>query len=115
MTAANWRARFNPIPPTHHHHHTHTHNTLPYPPRPRTQLYHLGALARLADADALRHVEVISCVSGGAIVGAHLYLLLRNLLESKKDAEITCEVSGESTHHRRRAPERVVGARSARY
>ena len=57
----------------------------------RATLYHLGVLARLADADALRHVEAISCVSGGAIVGAHYFLLLRNLLERKRDADITRE------------------------
>lgn len=55
----------------------------------RASLFHIGVLARLAEMGVLRHVEVISCVSGGAIVGAYYYLLLRNLLQTKTDAEIT--------------------------
>lgn len=47
----------------------------------RASLYHLGVLARLAEADMLRHVEVLSCVSGGSIVGAHYYLELRRLMQ----------------------------------
>jgi predicted acylesterase/phospholipase RssA len=47
----------------------------------RASLYHLGVLARLAELDLLRHVEVLSCVSGGSIVGAHYYLELRRLLQ----------------------------------
>jgi hypothetical protein len=39
-------------------------------------------LARLAEVDLLRHVEVLSCVSGGSIIGAHYYLELREKLES---------------------------------
>ncbi len=54
----------------------------------RASFFHLGVLARLAERDLLRHVEVVSCVSGGSIVGAHYYLLLRKLLQSKKDEEI---------------------------
>jgi predicted acylesterase/phospholipase RssA len=54
----------------------------------RASLYHIGVLARMAELDLLRHVEVISCVSGGSIVGAHYYLLLRRLLQSKADEEI---------------------------
>ena len=46
-------------------------------------------LARLAELDVLRHVEVLSCVSGGSIVGAHYYLQVRNLLQSKSDSEVT--------------------------
>ncbi|MEO0972119.1 MAG: hypothetical protein AAFX85_03425, partial [Pseudomonadota bacterium] len=33
----------------------------------------------------------LSCVAGGAIVGTHYYLLLKDLLETKADAEITRE------------------------
>lgn len=55
----------------------------------RASLFHIGVLARLAELDCLRHVEVISCVSGGSIVGAHYYLELRRLLQSKSDREIT--------------------------
>ena len=55
----------------------------------RASLYHIGVLAQLAELDMLRYVEVISCVSGGSIVGAYYYLELRNLLQTKTDAEIT--------------------------
>lgn len=54
----------------------------------RASLFHIGVLARLAEVDILRHVEVLSCVSGGSIIGAQYYLELRNLLHEKKDAEI---------------------------
>ncbi len=57
----------------------------------RASLFHIGVFARLAELDVLRHVEVLSCVSGGSIVGAHYYLEVRNLLQSKPDAEITRE------------------------
>lgn len=57
----------------------------------RASLFHIGVLARLAEADLLRHVEVLSCVSGGSITGAHLYLELRQLLQTKPDQEITRE------------------------
>lgn len=55
----------------------------------RASFYHLGALARLAEVDALRHVEAISSVSGGSIVGVLYYLELKKLLESKSDLTIT--------------------------
>ena len=55
----------------------------------RASLYHLGVLARLAEVDALRSLEVLSTVSGGSIVGAHYYLALRKLLMEKTDAEIS--------------------------
>jgi predicted acylesterase/phospholipase RssA len=49
----------------------------------RASFYHLGVLARLAELDVLRHVEVLSCVSGGSIVGACYWLKLRKrLIES---------------------------------
>jgi predicted acylesterase/phospholipase RssA len=57
----------------------------------RASLFHIGVLARLAELDLLRHVEVLSCVSGGSIVGAHYYLEVRKLLQDKPDAEITRE------------------------
>jgi predicted acylesterase/phospholipase RssA len=57
----------------------------------RASLFHIGVLARLAELDLLRHIEVISCVSGGSIVGAHYYLLLRKLLQEKADGSITRE------------------------
>lgn len=57
----------------------------------RAAMFHLGVLAKMAEVDSLRHVEVISCVSGGSIVGAAYCLELKRLLESKADAEITRE------------------------
>jgi predicted acylesterase/phospholipase RssA len=54
----------------------------------RASLFHIGTLARLAECRMLRRVEVLSCVSGGSILGAYYYLKLRRLLESKADSEI---------------------------
>jgi predicted acylesterase/phospholipase RssA len=48
----------------------------------RASLYHLGVLSRLAESDLLRHVQVLSCVSGGSMVGAAYYLRLRELLQT---------------------------------
>ena len=50
----------------------------------RASFYHLGVLARLAELDLLRHVEVLSCVSGGSIVGACYWLALRRRLIDPK-------------------------------
>jgi predicted acylesterase/phospholipase RssA len=55
----------------------------------RASLFHIGVLASLADNDELRNIEVISCVSGGSIIGAYYYLKLKILFESKTDEEIT--------------------------
>jgi predicted acylesterase/phospholipase RssA len=49
----------------------------------------IGVLARLAECNVLRSVEVLSCVSGGSILGTFYYLKLRRLLERKSDGEIT--------------------------
>jgi len=57
----------------------------------RASLFHIGVLARLAELDVLRHVEVISCVSGGSIIGAHYYLELKRLLETKREAATDAE------------------------
>ena len=57
----------------------------------RAALFHIGVLARLAELDVLRRVEVLSCVSGGSIVGAHYYLEVRKLLQSKCDDKVTRE------------------------
>jgi predicted acylesterase/phospholipase RssA len=46
----------------------------------RASFYHLGVLARLAELDVLRHIEVLSCVSGGSIIGACYWLALRRKL-----------------------------------
>jgi predicted acylesterase/phospholipase RssA len=61
----------------------------------RASLFHLGVLAKLAELDVLRHVEVISCVSGGSIIGAHYYLELKRLLETKREAESDDEYRDE--------------------
>lgn len=57
----------------------------------RASFYHIGVLARMAEMGMLRHVESISTVSGGSIVGAAYYLLLKRLLESKPDSQIRDE------------------------
>lgn len=54
----------------------------------RASLFHIGVLARLAELDLLREIQVLSTVSGGSIIGALYYLHVRNLLQSKPDAEI---------------------------
>lgn len=54
----------------------------------RASLYHLGVLARLAEMDVLRSVEVLSTVSGGSIIGVQYYLEVKNLLETKMDDKI---------------------------
>jgi predicted acylesterase/phospholipase RssA len=54
----------------------------------RASLFHIGVLARLAELDVLRHVEVLSCVSGGSIIGTYYYLELRKLLQEKEDGAI---------------------------
>ena len=55
----------------------------------RAALFHLGVLARLAELDVLHRIEVISCVSGGSIIGAHYYLEVRKLLQTVSDEDIT--------------------------
>lgn len=55
----------------------------------RASLFHIGVLARMAELDMLRHVDVLSCVSGGSIIGAHYYLEVRRLLQEKTDSEIS--------------------------
>src|SRR5919109_4885068 len=54
----------------------------------RAAFFHVGVLAQLAQFGLLRRVEVLSTVSGGSIVGALYYLHLKNLLDSRADAEI---------------------------
>ncbi len=50
----------------------------------RAALFHIGVLARLAERDLLRHVALISTVSGGSIIGAFYYLKVKQLLEAKR-------------------------------
>jgi len=57
----------------------------------RASFFHIGVLAKLAELDVLRHVEVLSCVSGGSIVGAHYYLKVRKLLQSTRQDAISRE------------------------
>jgi predicted acylesterase/phospholipase RssA len=54
----------------------------------RASLFHIGVLAKLAELDVLRHIEVLSCVSGGSILGAYYYLELRNVLQTCTDDKI---------------------------
>jgi NTE family protein len=49
----------------------------------RASLFHIGVLARMAELDLLRHVSVLSTVSGGSIIGAYYYLKVKNLLEGR--------------------------------
>jgi predicted acylesterase/phospholipase RssA len=46
----------------------------------RASFFHLGVLAFLAERNVLRNIEVLSCVSGGSIVGASYWLALRDRL-----------------------------------
>lgn len=55
----------------------------------RASFFHIGVLAQLARHGLLRHVDVISTVSGGSIAGALYYLHVKDLLESKADATVT--------------------------
>lgn len=55
----------------------------------RASYFHIGVLAQMAERGLLRHVEVISTVSGGSIIGALYYLHIKDLLENKEDKEIT--------------------------
>lgn len=54
----------------------------------RAALYHLGVLAKLAEMDLLRHIDVLSCVSGGSIVGTHYYLELGKRLTAIADRDV---------------------------
>jgi predicted acylesterase/phospholipase RssA len=47
----------------------------------RASFFHLGMMARLAEIDALRSIDVLSTVSGGSILGAQYYLEVQKLLE----------------------------------
>ena len=54
----------------------------------RASLFHIGVLHRLAELDILRHVQVISSVSGGSIIAMHYYLKLKQLLEKNNNYEL---------------------------
>lgn len=55
----------------------------------RAAFFHIGVLAQMARLGLLRHVEVISTVSGGSIIGALYYLHVKQLLEAKADVAVT--------------------------
>lgn len=57
----------------------------------RAAFYHIGVLAKMAELGMLKHVESLSTVSGGSIVGVAYYLLLKELLETTADEDITDE------------------------
>lgn len=69
----------------------------------RASLFHIGVLASLAEKNQLKNIEIISCVSGGSIIGAYYYLKLKELHESKTDAEIEqadyIKIVGEIEEH----------------
>lgn len=55
----------------------------------RASLFHIGVLARLAELDALKHVQVLSTVSGGSIIGTYYYMKLKELYEGRRTDLIT--------------------------
>jgi len=55
----------------------------------RASFFHIGMLAQMARQGLLRHVEVISTVSGGSIIGALYYIHIKKLLEALPDSEVT--------------------------
>ena len=57
----------------------------------RAALFHIGVLARLAEIDLLRKVQVISTVSGGSIVGMMYYIMLRELLSNNDNESLDKE------------------------
>ncbi len=57
----------------------------------RAAFFHLGVLARMAELDLLRRVEVLSTVSGGSVIGTMYYLKVRNLLQERRDHKIECK------------------------
>lgn len=57
----------------------------------RASLFHLGVLRRMAELDLLRHVQVLSTVSGGSIVGALYVLLLKERLDDPAHTSISRE------------------------
>ena len=53
----------------------------------RASLFHVGVLWRMAELDLLRHVEVLSTVSGGSITGALYALLFKEAIDEKATLE----------------------------
>lgn len=50
----------------------------------RASFFHLSVLAFLAERNVLRNIDVLSCVSGGSIVGASYWLALRARLKDPR-------------------------------
>ena len=70
----------------------------------RASFYHLGVLARLAEINVLRHVDVLSCVSGGSVIGACYWLALRERMQQPgtlKQADYVALVLGLIAHFKR--------------
>lgn len=67
----------------------------------RASLFHIGVLARLAELDLLRRVDVLSCVSGGSIIGALYYLYLKRELDAhgEIDSPRLIEIIAEMEKH----------------
>lgn len=80
----------------------------------RASLFHLGVLAALAERDLLRPVEVLSCVSGGSIIGTAFYSAIATLLETKNDRDITRDDLVEVTHRCIASVEHTVITRNLR-
>lgn len=59
----------------------------------RASLFHIGVLARLSELDILKHVQVLSTVSGGSIIGAFYYLKLKDLYEGRR-TDLTTQYNG---------------------
>ncbi|MGI9499679.1 MAG: patatin-like phospholipase family protein [Geminicoccaceae bacterium] len=53
----------------------------------KASLFHIGMLARLAELDLLRRIDVISATSGGALIAALYYLRLKCALDADGDID----------------------------
>ncbi|MEM7045534.1 MAG: patatin-like phospholipase family protein, partial [Pseudomonadota bacterium] len=53
----------------------------------KAALFHVGVLARLAELDLLRRIDVISATAGGALTAALYYLHLKRALDEKGDID----------------------------
>ncbi|MEO7991398.1 MAG: patatin-like phospholipase family protein [Chryseolinea sp.] len=60
----------------------------------RASLFHIGVLAALAERDKLKDIEVLSCVSGGSILGTFYYLMLKQQQTEKGDSLIASDYIG---------------------
>ena len=53
----------------------------------KASLFHIGVLARLAELDLLRQVDVISATGGGAVIAALYHLHLKRALDTDGDVD----------------------------